>query len=284
MIIPSFDVKGDVRIRVHHFTPNAPHDQRVLVLCHPTGFCASVYSSVVSHLRGVNVFGIDIRSHGYSQRGDVTDWAGFQHDLDSACAEIQRRTGHDTFVGVGISSGSSAHILNASRHKDLYDGLYLAEPILFPPGADLAGRDALASSARKRRDTFESYNDAYSRYRQGGGLSHLSESALALYCVHGFEHDGDVVRLRCRPEDEEAIYLSGGANGVYEALKDVTCPSVIVYGEMSKTISAESAHAIAHQMRNARVERLDGTGHFTLFENPFAGAASITSFVNSLDR
>lgn len=281
MIIPRLRVQSDSSIVIYHFTPKASAESPVLVMCHPTGFSAGLYSSVVSHLRNMNVYGIDFRSHGLSGRAPTDDWSGFQRDVNAAFTEIKHHSGATQFVGVGISSGSSSHILNAQEHPDLYIGLILCEPIMFPPGADLSHREMLATSARKRRSDFTSRNDVYKHFKDRGGLSHLSPSALALYSLYCFEEQGDHVTLRCKKEDEEAIYLSGAANGVFEALDSICVPTVIVYGETSDTVNCTFAELISSHIPGSRVEELHGTGHFTLFEDPLAGAALITRFMTS---
>jgi pimeloyl-ACP methyl ester carboxylesterase len=282
VIIPYKDVRSDGNIRVHHLTPNANKNSPVAVFCHPTGFCGLVFASVACHLHGLNVFAIDMRSHGYSDSRDVTNWSGFAKDIQAAFTYISEFTQTQRFIGIGISSGSSAHILNAKQFPDLYHGLYLCEPILFPPGADLKDREMLAESAKRRRDTFGSRDEAFNKFSTRGPLSTLNQSALALYCTHGFRTTKEGITLSCSKEDERSIYLSGGANGVFEALPDIKAPVKIVYGETSTTINAQRADLIAKQMQNAQVEKLEKAGHFTLFDQPYAGAQSISRFVNSL--
>jgi len=282
VIIPYKDINSDGTIRVHHLTPNADPSDRVAIFCHPTGFCGLAFASVAAHLHGLNIFAIDMRSHGYSTRQDVTSWSGFARDIQAAFEYISSSTKTHKFIGIGISSGSSAHILNAQKFPDLYSGLYLCEPILFPPGADLKDRDFLADSAKKRRDFFISRDEAFNKYKDKGALSALNPSALALYCTHGFKSIDDGVTLSCSKEDERAIYLSGGANGVYEALSEISVPTKIVYGASSTTIDLQRAELIASNMKNASVEELKNAGHFTLFEQPYTGALSITRFVDSL--
>ncbi|MFN8015503.1 MAG: alpha/beta hydrolase [Acidimicrobiia bacterium] len=282
MIIPSYDVQSNVRLKVHHLTPKASANKPVVLMCHPTGFCGLAYASVTAHLRNANVFALDARSHGESDRGSLTSWNGFQKDLDSVFDFLKDFTKHNNFIGLGISSGASAHILNASINKDLYSGLYLSEPILFPPGTDLAHRESLALSARRRRDSFGSYDEAFFKYKDKGALSHLSKSALGLYVSNGFELLDNSITLKCNKEDEEAIYLSGTANGVWEALSNIDVSSLIVYGEHSNTVTLALAQKIAHQMKKAKIEMMPNVGHFTLFEQPYNAAKSITNFINSI--
>src|SRR5690606_16876442 len=112
------------------------------------------------------IYGIDFRSHGQSELGDVSDWNGFQRDVDCAFEKISQHSGHSSFIGIGISSGASAHILNSAKNPELYEALILCEPILFPPDADLSTREMLALSARKRRSDFESRDEVYTRFSQ----------------------------------------------------------------------------------------------------------------------
>ncbi len=281
-MIPYLDAKSDGNIRVHHLTPLATKDSPVLVFCHPTGFCGLTFASVSCHLRGLNVFAIDIRSHGYSDRSDVTNWSRFANDIQSASQEIISYCKTKQIIGVGISSGSSAHILNAANYQDLYLGLYLCEPILVPPGTELKDRQMLADSAEYRRDTFSSRDEAFNKFSSRGPLSMLHPSALALYCTHGFKDCEDGVTLRCLKDDEKNIYLSGGGNKVFEALSSIQAPTNIVYGQFSKTVDAKRAELIANNISDARVEELAGAGHFTLLEQPYTGANSISIFVDSL--
>jgi pimeloyl-ACP methyl ester carboxylesterase len=240
-----------------------------------------MYSSVVTHLRGFNVYGIDFRSHGLSERGDVSDWNGFQRDVEAAFAEISNHSHTETFIGVGISSGASAHILNAAHNSTLYDRLILCEPIMFAPGADLSHRQALAMSAQKRRSDFASKDEVFQRFSERGSLSHLSASALGLYATYGFVENEIGVTLRCHKSDEEAIYLSGAANGVYEALDKISVPTLLVYGEHSTTVTEESATDMAEHIDDVTVTCMQDVGHFTLFENPILGAEIIENFLIS---
>lgn len=279
MITPILNISSDGNIALHHFTPKAKTTDPVVVMCHPTGFCAQCFSSVAAHLRGLNIFGIDMRSHGYSDRQDVTKWEGFSRDVAATFEFLITFTGHIHFIGVGISSGASAHILNAAENPQLYSGLFLCEPILFEPGSKLESREKLAESARKRKDSFASKDVAYEKFLKSA-FSVLNPSSLGSYCAHGLKDEQDHVSLRCNKRDEEMIYLSGGGNGVYEALSHIDCPTMIVYGENSTTIDSNKANMISDQISTSNVIGMKGVGHFTLFENPYIGALMISSFIS----
>ncbi|HMS24321.1 MAG TPA: alpha/beta fold hydrolase [Acidimicrobiia bacterium] len=284
MTFPSFDVDGDVRIRVHHFTPDADKNAPVVVMCHPTGMCALMYEPFVRHTSGVNFFAMDTRCHGESARGDVTDWAGFEHDTSAVIAAVLERTKHSKVVGLGISSGASAHLLNAATSRDMYRGLFLCEPIAFSADTDLSTRAALISSAERRRSTFESFDDALKRFSAGGPLSHLDSDCLELYCRHGFKPKGEheEITLCCAPEDEAAIYRSGPVNGVFTILSHVEAPTLVIYGAKSTTFNEESARNLARKIPRAHYKELENAGHFTLFENPRLGADYFMDFMQSL--
>ncbi len=278
MIIPTFKVKSDIELNVYHFTPNEDETAPVIVFTHPTGFTAGMYSSVVAHLRGFNVFGIDIRCHGLSECGNLSSWSAFDQDLSALFEYLKDKHNTTSVYGVGISSGASAHILHSANNPDSYKALALFEPILFKPNSDLSHREYLAQSARKRRSDFGSKNEVFTRFKAKGALSQLSESALALYAIYGFKESGSGVTLSCKKENEEAIYLSGAANGVWESLSKLKTPTLVVNGECSNTISEEFAIEVSKQVNLGSHLQMSSVGHFTLYENPKLGAEITTNF------
>ena len=125
MIIKNYCVKSDLELNLIHFTPEANIDAPIIIFIHPTGFVSNMYATVAAHLRGMNIFGLDLRSHGASEKGNVSDWAFLGNDLFSVFESLKEKTGQKKFYGVGISSGSSALALHASKHSADYHGLYL---------------------------------------------------------------------------------------------------------------------------------------------------------------
>jgi pimeloyl-ACP methyl ester carboxylesterase len=240
-----------------------------------------MFASLVPHLDNVNIFGIDTRCHGYSDRGDVTSWDGFGNDLAAAATYIESVTSSDVRIGVGISSGASAHILHSVAERDFYRGLYLCEPIMFAPEENVENRAKLLEGVRKRRDVFDSRDVAFARFLDHGPLSRIDANALALYCTHGFADISDGVTLRCKKEDEEAIYESGIANHVYEKLGDIAVPTRIVYGETSTTMSRAKAIRISQAIATSETYEMAKVGHFTLLEDVAAGSADLGAFIDS---
>lgn len=279
MISKAFKIKSDINLNIVNFTPDADKDAPVILFVHPTGFVCNMYAPLVAHLRGFNAFGLDMRSHGASDRGEVSDWSYLGTDLTSVFDELKLRTGHKKFYGVGISSGSSALALHASKNSEDLIALYLCEPIVFPPNADLSTREFLANSAKKRRDIFDSKESVYERFSTKGAFSTLDKSTLAFYAEYGFKEVEDKVTLCCNKQDEEAIYLSGSENNVYEILSSISVPTNIVYGSISNTITPQFAEELASKIEHSKTEELLGVGHFTLFENPSLGAKSITRYI-----
>jgi pimeloyl-ACP methyl ester carboxylesterase len=279
VITKQYRVKSDLLLNLIHFTPEANDTDPVLLCIHPTGFTSSMFACVAAHLRDMNIFGLDLRSHGDSERGDVTNWAFLAQDLKPVFSFMKEKTKHNKFFGIGISSGSSALLLHASKYSQDFKGLYICEPIVFPPKADLSTRELLANSARYRKDTFETKENVYERFSSKGTLSALDKSCLASYAKYGFHEKDGKVTLSCKKEDEEAIYLSGSENYVWDALASIRVRTQIVFGTKSDTMNLQKATEISHQIANSKVESLANVGHFTLFENPTIGAKSISSFI-----
>src|SRR5262249_57635302 len=87
----------------------------------------------------------------------------------------------------------------------------------------------LSEGARRRRAVWSSRDDAFASYASRPPLDVLEPTALRAYVDHGLRDRSDgQVELKCRPEDEAAVYAMGVANGVYQRLAQVMCPPLVV--------------------------------------------------------
>ena len=281
MISNKYKIYSDIELSITHFTPHANKNVPTVICIHPTGFVSDMYASLAAHLRNINIFSLDLRSHGNSQQGNVKDWSHLGNDLFAVFDFLKRFTNQNKFFGVGISSGSSSLAMHAAKYPNDFHGLYLCEPIIFPPDTELKNREFLALSARNRRDTFKNSLEVYERFSSRGVFSTLDRSTLALYSKYGFKKNDSGITLKCKKEDEESIYNSGTSNDVWRKLKSITARTIIVYGEKSNTMNKKQATEIAAQIPNSKIEMHKNVGHFTLFENPTLGAESIERFIRS---
>ena len=100
----------------------------------------------------------------------------------------------------------------------------------FPSGGE-GGENPLATSARRRRERFDSFEDAYANFSSKPPLSSLDPEALHAYVDHGFALQPDgTVALKCRPEIEAQTYEMAVHHDAFRHLGEVQCPVTIATG------------------------------------------------------
>jgi pimeloyl-ACP methyl ester carboxylesterase len=261
-----------------------PGDGPPGLLCHATGFHGAVWEPVIAELAGaLSCTAPDFRAHGASTvaEGASLDWSGVGDDVLAVIDDGGLPAGE--VIGVGHSMGGAALLLAELRRPGAFAGMWLFEPIVFPPElASGGGPNPLAEGARRRRPTFGSSAEALANFASKRPFGVLRADALHAYVRHGFVEQPDgSVRLACRPDDEARIYEGGSRHGAWERLPDIACPVVVARGE-DLMGPAAFAPDVAARIPGARLEDVPHVGHFGPLESPGAVAARIRDFVASL--
>jgi pimeloyl-ACP methyl ester carboxylesterase len=246
-----------------------------LLMVHATGFCAGVWTPIAARLNGHRVAALDVRGHGRSAVPAAgMHWDGTAQDVLATIDAL----GLDRPFGVGHSMGGASLVLAEQARPGTFRGLWLFEPIIFPPFLR-TGPDApnpLAEGARRRREVFDSPAAAYENFASKQPFSALAPAALSAYVQYGFERlDDGGVRLRCRPEIEAATYEMGPVHLAFDHLDRVTCPVTVVRGTDQVPGPASFAPHVAEGLPHGHLEDHMELGHFGPLEDPAAMAASI---------
>ena len=253
-----------------------------LLIAHATGFNAHSYVPVAETLADrFDCWALDFRGHGATDvdlQWDV-DWRRFGDDALAAAGAIAPDGG---LVGFGHSMGGAALLMAAHRTPSLFDRLVLFEPISHQaaattPTADEMRQLPIVQGALRRRRTFPSYDAAYENFASKPPLSSMVTEALRNYVDHGFrpsiDDDGHpAVELRCPPELEAAIFVTGRANGVWDLLPEIETPCVVIGGHVDEGQPSHHAEPIADRLPNGRYMLLDEQSHFGPFSHPAASA------------
>jgi pimeloyl-ACP methyl ester carboxylesterase len=258
---------------------------RDLLLVHATGFCAEVFRPFGRVVGGnFHCWALDLRAHGRSDRppdGDFS-WSGFATDVLSAIEHL----GLVRPMGFGHSCGGAALLLAEERKPGTFESLYCFEPIVFPidgkAAAALPPDNPLSEGARRRRETFPSAEDAFVNFAAKPPFDELDPEVLRCYVEAGFEPipreeggDGSAIRLRCRREDEAAVYAEGPRHGAFERLGDVACPVSLSCGEHTDAIGPKLLELDASRLARANTEVIPGIGHFGPLQDPPLVAGSV---------
>lgn len=242
-----------------------------VLVVHATGFCKEVWQPVVRRMtRARLVVAVDQRGHGDSPPvPGPCDWWDLGRDLLRVIDHLAGRRP----VGLGHSSGGAALVMAELLRPGTFSALLLVEPIIFPPPYFRAADNPMSAAARRRRAAFPSPDAACSAWRGRGAFRGWTAEALDLYVAHALrEQDGAWV-LKCSPEVEAEFYRGATAHGAWERLGEVACPVVLVVGAGSDTYSGSFGRALAARFAAARLEVVEGAGHFVPMERPGALAA-----------
>lgn len=259
------------QVAVHQLGGEGPP----LVLVHATGFCGPVLGPLAAELSAdFSCVAPDLRGHGDSGRPvDLSyDWAGFALDV----AAVVEGLGLERPLGFGHSCGGAALLLAEQGHRGLFEGLFCFEPIVGAPGPNRRkGHSSLAAATRRRREVFPSREAAYANFVSKPPFATFDPRALRAYVEHGFEQIGEGgVRLKCRREDEAAIFEMSGRHDAFRHLGDVACPVTVACGSESPTMGPPACAAVVSRLPVGCLEVLRGLGHLAPLEHPSAVAAA----------
>lgn len=272
MRVPS---TGGVSVAVHDLggTPDLP----TLLVSHATGFHAYCYTSLASAVADrLHSVGLDYRGHGAT---DVdprwrADWSKFG---DDAVAVARAIATEGPVLGFGHSMGASALLMAAHRAPELFERLVLFEPISHEASSTTLSREEIrefpiVQGALRRRPNFPSFDAAYDNYRSKPPLSLMTPEALRNYVDHGFRPtdgaDGPMVELRCTPELEAEIFVTGRENGVWGLLPEIETPCVVISGRVEEAQPSAQTEAIANHLVNGTYVLLEHQTHFGPFTHP----------------
>lgn len=258
-----------------------------LLISHATGFHAHCYEEIARQLVDrYHVVGLDYRGHGETAVDPEweVDWRRFGDDAVAVVDWLDRRH-DDPVVGFGHSMGGAALLMAAHRRPDRFERLVLFEPISHqatdPPLTTEQIRDfPIVQGALRRRRRFGSFDDAHDNYKDKPPMSLMTPSTLRSYVDHGFrpvDDDGPAVELRCAPELEAGIFVTGVRNGVWDLLPEIDTPCVVVGGRVEERQPSAQTAAIAERLPNGRYVLLDHQSHF----GPFSHPAEIASLIAS---
>lgn len=268
MRIPSTD---GVELEVHDLGGDGPP----LLLAHATGFHGRVWEPLAAHLTGFHRWSIDMRAHGDSDApaDRPLEWYGFADDVLSVIDAL----GLEKPFGVGHSKGAASLLLAEQARPGTFSALYLYEPVVVPGDfvTDRNPDNPLSNGARRRRDTFESFDSAFENYASKPPFNSLHPEVLRVYVDHGFNQNPDgTVSLKCLPENEADVYAHGMSHHAFAALHEVSCPVTIAVG-VEDTVPAVFARPIADALPMGTVASFPELAHFGPLENPSLVAASI---------
>ena len=218
---------GEVQIALHDLGgPRSKTEVPVLLFSHATGFHGRVFEPMASFLNDrFRCVSLDLRGHGMSElpSGASLAWSGMADDVLAALSADRFPIG--PLHGIGHSMGGAALVLAAARRPEAFHSLWLYEPVIVPPESGLlpGSENPMSEAAARRRDRFDSLDQAYENYGSKPPLHQLHTEALRAYVDGGFSSspDGTVMLRAGRPLKQRlSPRLDERSVGEYRGVRD----------------------------------------------------------------
>jgi pimeloyl-ACP methyl ester carboxylesterase len=255
----------------------------VLLFSHATGFHGRVWEPMASFLCDrFRCVSLDLRGHGMSELppGAGLAWSDVANDVVAALGSDRFPKG--PLHGIGHSMGGAALAMAAAQRPDAFRSLWLYEPVIIPTeGWPLGeGDNPLSEGAARRRDRFESLDQAYEHYRSKPPLNRLHPDALRAYVEGGFLPTPDgLVTLRCRPSTEAEVFSHAAVSGAWDAVTSIEVPVAVVAGSPDGLSPGTFAPIVAEAFPKGILIERPHLGHFGPLEDPAAMAQDVAGWV-----
>lgn len=225
---------------------------------------------------------LDQRGHGESEAGAERSISPFVQRED--VREAIEALGLDRLVLIGMSMGG----LNTLAYSGEYGVDRLSAVTIVDVGPTLRkeGFRDTGKFLREKR-TFASIDEAAeyaSGFITGRPISHLKHSLM-----HSLKQqpDGTYTWRYAGPDDESGRKVSDEeVLATYEKLWDevpkITCPTLVVHGEVSSVFTREAAEKLAKTLPQGRVVTIPGAGHTVQGDQPKAFADAVRGFLREV--
>ncbi len=254
-----------------------------ILYLHATGFNAITYQSLLEPLGGqAHVAAIDMRGHGRSKLPAnprrMHSWNKFRDDV----IQVLEQTAPRGAVIGGHSMGATVALLVAAKRPDLVKGLVLTDPVLLRPAAYRVAnipllnmtvpKNALSKAAARRRNDFESPEEAAENLRGRGAFKTWRQPFLDDYVVDGvLRYDDGRYRLACSPEYESAVFAAHRYRPwtAFRKLRKKRMPIIILQADKDSTAQPDTDTRVHNIRPDAAVTKVPGTTHFIPMERPY---------------
>ena len=218
-----------------------------LVFVHANGFNAATYRALLAPLSSsLRILAPDLRGHGGTRL--PTDAAGrwsWADHRDDLIALLDSLSGPPVALA-GHSMGATSSLLAAAERPDKVSRMVLFDPVILPRPwvaafqlpllRRLPRHYPLVLNALRRRDVFDSRQQAMDAWRGRGAFKGWPEMMLADYVGDAFVEAGDGVTLACTPAWEAANYAAQ-SHDPWRALQRIDRPVHILKAERGSTCS-----------------------------------------------
>ena len=219
-----------------------------------------------------------------SRPEEMTGWRIIADDL----IRFFDQMGWQQVIGVGHSLGAVATLYAAVSRPDLFSQLVLIEPVMLPPAIlqkiaenpEAAAFRTMVDSALKRRTRWASRQVAFDRFRRKSVFRRFSDEALWDYVNSATRDAGNGSFELVYPREWEARFYSMPPFHVWEAIKQLTQPTLAIRAAETDTVFPQAWQLWQELQPNATFVELPDCGHMLTLERPSQVAAIVQNYLN----
>jgi len=222
-----------------------------------------------------HVYALDQRGHGDS------DWASDgDYSRDTQCADVEAfvsALGLSPFILTGLSMGGINAITYTARYPEKVRALIIVD---VGPEIETRGRENIQNFTRiDALDSFEAFVERAHRFNPRRSLENLRQrlSHNLKQLPNGkWTWKFDQQRLNA------GIRSGLGPEGLWEDVRKIRCPTLIVRGGESDILTPEAAQRLQAAIPGSRLTVVPGAGHSVMGDNPTGFNAAVQEFLRSL--
>lgn len=257
----------DSRLEYLYYDGDGPD----IIMLHATGFLPWLWHPIAKQLSGsykiTAPYFCDHRD-GEPENGGVS-WLKLADDLCALC----KNNGIEDPLLVGHSMGATVIALAAALHGLSAGRLILIEPIFLPEQIYSAGltveQHPLASKSIKRRNGWESSEDALSYLKSKPLFASWDDEALELYVKYGMiSGETGGLTLACPPRKEAALFMGSVEFNPWPVLDKISVPALLLEGEKSENRAFIDLQKAASLMKQGSYRQIKDAGHLIPMEKP----------------
>jgi pimeloyl-ACP methyl ester carboxylesterase len=264
-------------LRFHYLDWGTPApDAQAMVCLHGFTSHAHSWDGLAQAMRErYRVLALDQRGHGQ------TDWATDYHpmrrveDMEAFVSAL----GLERFVLVGLSMGGRAAFQYAARHPQLVERLVIVD---IAPEGSAAGMSRISAGLRAP-DVFDDPSDAYVLARRANPRP--PDEALRARTEHALMQRADgkwTFRYDVALRNGSGARVTPTAAEIaadWEALKNITAPTLLVRGASSDILSPELAQRMVETIPQCRLVTVQDSGHSVPLDNPTGFLDAVRGFL-----
>lgn len=239
-----------------------------VALIHGAGCDHSVWALQARHLarKGCRVIAVDLPRHGASGGQRIASIEGFVDWLDSF---FQALPIHTPLTLAGHSMGASIAAAYAAKFPER-----AARVVLISAGDKMPVNPELLADTLARPERARAFIAAF---------GHGHAMRLRGAATPGSWNLGATLALleRCEPETLHADFQACRQWRAAELAENIRCPVLVIAGTTDRMTPPRTAQALAAALPNAKLEWIDGAGHFILAETPDRISRLLASFILS---